>query len=454
MTSTTSTIAEEPAATAPATPAAGSIFLPSALDRKHRAIGFGLAVVTVAVVLAFLLARGAFDFDCYWLGSWAVRDGNPTAMYAALDAPNAHGRYDLANETPAWRALADAHLRKSHALWGFIYPPPCAVLFLPLTYLPRPAAVLLWRCLNLAAYLVGIAMLLALARERLRPTQAGILALLALVSPPFLLSLGIGQITPLVFLTVAAGLYFVRTGRPAQAGIALALGTLLKVSPALFVLWLLARRQYTAVAVWAAGLIGLCLLSLPLTGSEPFRQFLGQCLPLLSHGTSSDTNLSILALAGRALGLGSPQSAEILPPDHRLTLLKLGFYALVLGISLFAIWRARAEIDGERMSLEYAILNMVALLLSPITWGHHLVLANLTLLILAARAMARGERMMLAVTGLAYLLLLQNRDLPGSFLPAEAGALSALTGLLVLWLASCLAARPRLVAGPVMSTGK
>jgi len=410
-------------------------------DARVRAV-FALVAL---LLLAFLVKRGAFDFDCYWVGSWAVRDGKAPQMYAVLDTPNAQGYYDLANDSPAWSALAAAHLGKSHQLWGFIYPPPAAVMFLPFTSLSRTAAMVGWRLVNLAAYLAGVALLLALLRDRLRPMEAQILLLAALASPPLLMALAIGQMTPLVFFTIAAGLYFLRTERPVAAGACLALGTLLKVSPVLFAVWLLWRKQYRALAAGAATLIGLSLVSMAITGAEVWRGFLGHCLPLLSRGTISDTNVSALALVGRALGLGDPHSAWILPQDARLTLFKLAFYAVVLLVSAVALWQGRRDATGERLEGEYALVNMAALLLSPITWGHHLLLAVLTLLYVAAWGIAQKHTGPIVTALLAYLLMLQHHDfwhlLPGGLgpvlLPVGLGTVAALLGLLLLWAVNC-----------------
>jgi hypothetical protein len=411
------------------------LFLSQEGGNRHTRTALALAALAALVLLAFLLERGAFDFDCYWVGSWAIRDGKAVQMYAVLDQPDAQGYYDLANHSPEWSALAAAHLHKNHVLWGFIYPPPCAVLFLPFTYLPRTVAMLGWRLLNLGAFGVGLVMLLYLVRARLKPLEAQVLVFVALVSPPLLAALSAGQITPLVFLTVAAGIYFLETERPAAAGISLALGTLLKVSPILFALWLLARREFRALAAGAITLLAVSLVSVAVTGMATFQRFIGHCMPLLARGAISGTNVSAVALAGRALHLGDPRSAEILPPDPRLTLFKLGFYGLVLTVSAFALWRAGE--GGERRELEYALVNVVALLLSPITWGHHLVLALLTFVLLIALGLRHDRKGLILAAAAAYLLLLQNHDLPGSLLPTQWGAVAALLGLLWLWALTC-----------------
>lgn len=397
-----------------------------------------LLALTVPLLLWFVVARGAFDFDCYWVGSWAVRDHAATQMYSVLDEPNAQGQYDLANPAPAWNALSERHLGKDHTLWGFIYPPPCAAFFVPMTFLPRTIAIIGWRLLNLVAYLAGVLMLLTLVRSRLTSTALRFLLALALASPPLLVALGIGQITPIVFFTVAAGLYFLATDRPVAAGVWLAVGTLIKLTPGLFAVWLLARRQYRAFAAWCGGMAILSLLTLPVTGTSAFVRFFTHCMPLLSRGAVSSTNVSLVGEAGRLLGLGDPHSALILPPDSRLTAIKLGFSGFIILVSAFALWRPRRTEFHDSLVLEYALVNMAALLLSPITWGHHLMLATVALIPAAAIALSRRDNYLAGAAGLSYALLMLHGDLLGRKLPEAVSSIAPLIGMLLLWGVVCL----------------
>lgn len=408
------------------------------VEGKYRNVAEILTILTAIVLLYFLVLSSPFDFDSYWLGSWAVRDGTPMRMYSTINEPNVRGEYNLANQSPEWRDLAVRHIPVPRRMWGYIYPSPCAVLFLPFTFLPYRVAIVLWRVLNVGVYIVGLFMLLHLVRKQVTPAIGQALFFLALLSPPLLGALAMGQITPMLACSVIGGLYFAETRRQGLAGVCIAFGTLIKVSPILFVFWLLWRRQFRAIAACVGSLVALTLVSLLFTGVPVLRYYLSHCLPLLSKGTASDTNLAAVGMVGRILFPPLAGSATLLPQDIRLTIFKLSFYALLVGGSALAFWAARkGEVRQSRL-LEYSIVNMVALLASPITWGHHLMTATLSIFLIVGWATQQKRWSLVVVTGVAYLFLLQNRDLAGSRLPPSVGAALALVGLLLLWLLSCL----------------
>jgi hypothetical protein len=400
-----------------------------------------IAAVLITLII-YSLQRGPLnDFDCYWLGSWAIREGVPMRMYAVLDAPGPQGLYSLYPHSSEWAELSAQHLPRALVPWAYIYPPHCAVLLLPLTLLPYSVALGLWRILNLAAYLLCLGLLLYLTRERLSPRAARWLTLLSLATPMLFRVLQLAQISPLLLLSVVGGLYFLHTRRPVAAGVALAFGTVLKLSPILFVLWLLARREYRAFAASLIAMTLLSLLTLAVTGAAPFERFFRHVLPILSQGTTFDYNISIVAIAGWIFDLGSPRRPEFLPPDLRLTLVKLIFYGLVLGVSGWALWRTQRAEAPARLSGEYALINMTLLLISPITWSHHVLHALLPIFLVTVQEISRRRYALLAGAALCYLLILQVPDLPSSLLAdwfgAQTGTAAAFIGLVSLWLLAC-----------------
>lgn len=398
---------------------------------------------TLIMLIVYALQKGPLnDFDCYWLGSWAIREGVPLQMYAVLDAPGPQGLYSIYPGSPEWAALSAQHLPRALVPWAYIYPPHCAVLLLPLTLLPYTTAVGLWRLLNLAAYLFCLVILLSLTRDRLSPRAARWLTLLSLATPLLFRVLQLAQISPLLLLSVIGGLYLLHTRRPVAAGIALALGTVLKLSPILFVLWLLARREYRAFAASLIAMTLLSLLTLAVVGAAPFGQFFGHVLPILSQGTTFDYNISIVALAGWGFDLGSPRHPVFLPPDLRMTLVKLIFYGLVLGVTGWALWQIHREEVRGHLSGEYALISMALLLVSPITWSHHLLHALLPIFLVTVREIARRRHALLACVGVCYLLILQVPDLPSSLLGVwfgtQIGTAVAFAGLVWLWVLTCV----------------
>jgi hypothetical protein len=415
------------------------------VPEEERLPWYPLAAIalTLITLILYCLQKGPLnDFDCYWLGSWAIREGDPLRMYAVLDSPGPQGLYSIYPNSPEWAALSAQHLPRALVPWAYIYPPHCAALLLPLTLLPYTAALGLWRLLNLAAYLLCLAILLYLTRDRLSPRMARWLTLLSLATPMLFRVLQLAQISPLLLLSVIGGLYFLHTRRPVAAGIALAFGTVLKLSPILFVLWLLVRREYRAFAASLITMTLLSLLTLAVVGTPPFERFFGHILPILSQGTTFDYNISIVAIAGWIFDLGSPRRPEFLPHDLRMTLVKLGFYGLVLGVSGWALWRTRRGVARERLSGEYALINMTLLLVSPITWSHHVLHALLPIFLVTVQEISRRRYVLPMGMALCYLLILQVPDLSGSpvagWFGTQTGTVTAFVGLVSLWILVCV----------------
>lgn len=149
---------------------------------------------------------------------------------ARLDrGPKAH-RTDLTVYLAAADALArgdDPYEARSPRGWRYVYPPLLAVVARPLTALPVPDAALV--VYGLSALAVALA---ARTLARTLGTRPVVLALLA-ASPFFVQAFQRGQVTPvLLALQVAAGAAWAR-GRGAWAGLLLALGVALRLTPLL-----------------------------------------------------------------------------------------------------------------------------------------------------------------------------------------------------------------------------
>ena len=169
------------------------------------------------------LLRANWGFDdvrAYWEAALRVRQGLP--LYGGTDDPN------------------------SYAV--FRYAPWFAWMWVPLTYLPRQAAELIWGALLGAS---SLAVLAALVRLR----TAAAIALALLLLPMFFSLVQVGNVQPLLVAVLAFGIS--RWSGPLW----IALAASIKATPILYVLVYAARRQWTRVAV---ALVITALLLAPL----------------------------------------------------------------------------------------------------------------------------------------------------------------------------------------------
>jgi hypothetical protein len=139
----------------------------------------------------------------------------------------------------------------------YLYPPTLAVLLAPLTLLSEPAAAVPWTLLSLAA--IGGSLALCARAVGARGREARCVALLSLlcVFRPLNSELGNGQANHFVLLCLALMVWLFAGEKKLQAGLALAGGICLKVTPALVCGYLLFKREWRALAGTALGLIFL-----------------------------------------------------------------------------------------------------------------------------------------------------------------------------------------------------
>ncbi len=166
----------------------------------------------------------------------------------------------------------------------YLYPPPLAGAMAPLVWLfpsDYRAAVWLWSGVGAA---ILVASVLALWRtERLAerfPILAGrgrwLLVAAAFAFPPVVGELVLGNVHLLLLGLLTLAWLGVRRGdlRGQEiAGLAVGAAAVVKVFPGLLILWFLLTRRYTAAAGVLVGVAALTLITLPLTGIEPWLQY-------------------------------------------------------------------------------------------------------------------------------------------------------------------------------------
>jgi hypothetical protein len=190
------------------------------------------------------------------------------AVYRA--AFNDIERTDFTVYTAAGRALLDhrdMYLAENARGWRYVYPPPFAILLVPLAQMPLWLGAVIWYLLTAAAVGAAVVMSAALlgdGREGARKPQ--LLYGLPLLCTVSLLTSGTlrSQASPFMYFLMIAAFYFQLKERPIAAGFSLACAALLKVFPIVLIVYFVMRRQWRAVLACAATgvLLGIVLPSL------------------------------------------------------------------------------------------------------------------------------------------------------------------------------------------------
>ncbi len=278
-----------------------------------------LALVQLGRLAVFMVDGGQTRYSWLPASAWETRHSCLTAYFVAAEAAGNGGDvFDGALYTAA--DDDKSRPRRPRMLGPFVidvyeYPPPFLVL-------PRAARLLtsdftrtraLWFGLNGAAVLA--AMLLVAAR--LGPeagTRAALLVPLAWAGIPMANLMQKGNVQALVVTLAIAGMVLLERRRFVAGAAALAFATASKLFPGVLVVYLLARRQWRAVAWTAAMGIVFALAALVDLGWRPYAAFVshlpllmsGEAFPALRNPAAVAMNYSVPGLVFKARLFGVP----------------------------------------------------------------------------------------------------------------------------------------------------
>jgi alpha-1,2-mannosyltransferase len=246
----------------------------------------------------------------------------------------------------------------------FTYPPFAAVLFLPLSWLPWVAARIVWQVLSLVClwWLVRTALTLVAARSGQRfdatwSRRALLWTGLALWCEPVRKTLDFGQIN----LVLIAGTFAAMVAtRQLVAGFGVGVAAGLKLTPAISVLYFLVTRRFKAALWTAAGFAFTVAVGFAASASDSWRywfELLGAADRVGPVGSA--INQSLRGALSRTLGY----DVEMTWP----WVLAVVVSAVLAGFALRAAVRAGDVLIGV------LVVQVLGLLLSPISWDHHWV---------------------------------------------------------------------------------
>ncbi len=294
--------------------------------------------------------------------------------------------------------------------YGFTYPPFAGLLLFPAAVLPFPAMVVVHTVLSAAVLVVLVRWLITpLARRHGWPLPFAWLAALplAFLLEPVRETLGFGQVNLFLAGLVFADVVLLRRGHR-WAGVGIGLATAVKLTPAVFILFLLVTRRLRAAAT-AIGVAGVATLVTHVVTPGTSWQFWTETL----WQTERVGKVDIVANQSLLGGL-----ARLADPDEPSRALWAVLAAVVLAVALTRA--ARAVRSGDELA-GIALTGLGACLVSPISWTHHFVWilpACVVLLDLAAgrpRAgvVRRAARIRWsAVAGLATVVLVFGSSVP------------------------------------------
>jgi alpha-1,2-mannosyltransferase len=250
------------------------------------------------------------------------------------------GRAVLHGHSP-YPALASLPHAAGKFFAPFVYPPVAAFSMIPLAVLPFPAAAILFFLLNLGAVVLAL---------RLLGVRDWRCYTVTVASLPVYAGLGIGTISPLLLLGVAAAWRY--RDRAVAVGLLVAYVMTAKLFLWPIWIWLVRTRRYAAAAIAAGSAGAAILVSWALLGFQGMLDY-PRLLARLTE-LEGPHSYSLYSLA-RSVGVDAASSQK-----------------LVYAATLCAVVAALVFVKGDREWLVAAI--GIALLATPILWPHYLML--------------------------------------------------------------------------------
>ncbi len=332
------------------------------LDLRQLGIRHRTAVITAAVLC--IGAAFAISYTVYRHFGAPRNEFDLRIYYSALTD---------------WRSGADLYSYWKYdpvnGFLGFTYPPVAAILMSPMTTLPiRPVVIVA----SVAIFGSTVGLVLLSIRERLRlgrPQLAFATALAAAGAcclQPISQTAAYGQVNTLLALLVMFDIFVLSKRNSRWAGIGVGLAMAIKLTPAVFLLYLAlsGRWRMFRVAILTAGAATLAAaLCAPSASWEYFTSRLWD-----SSRIGVLDNTANQSINGTLARLSAP-----LPPDKL-----IWFLGVLVVVTIGSLRVRRAIVLGDAL-LAVSITGLVGVLVSPVSWIHHAVWVVPAMVVLMSR---------------------------------------------------------------------
>lgn len=274
----------------------------------------------------------------------------------------------------------------------FTYTPFAAVIFAPLALLPLVGTEIVFTAVTLLLLLFAVARCWRWMGYRRDRAAVGIVLLgtaLALMFEPVKTTLYLGQINVLLLAIVVADL--LRTRKSSWTGVGVGIAAGIKLTPLIFIPYLLVTRQYKAAGVATASFVGTIGLGFVLKPTDSYAYWVGQKFSEVARvgDVWSTGNQSLRGFLAR---LVSP------PEATQNAWVALAAVLGILGLAAAVLAHRR----GEEL-LAVTLIGLCSTAVSPYSWSHHWVWFVPLFMFALHRALTTGKATMWLLT--AYVLV-------------------------------------------------
>jgi hypothetical protein len=310
-----------------------------------------------------------------------------------------------------------------------MYPPPCALFLAGGSLLGQGGLIFLLVAINSAAWFCSAKLSALLARGDERATNPWLYLIPSLLVIVYIWSsYHLGQ-PNLVLLALMVGAFFaLRAKRETVAGSLIAVAAAIKAFPVLAIVYLVYRRNWKAAASLVATLAFLLLiLPVPFRGFErAWRDLEKWSAGMLKYSevtvgqrpqrSYTWKNQSLVGVTNRLLRHVDADAASAPHTPVYVNLADLRFpvvnailisVALALGVLFIAVMPQRAMQTAESDAIEFALLLLLMLIFTPLSFGYFYSWLMLPFVVITKRALiGKGSSVLWwSLTALALLAL-------------------------------------------------
>jgi hypothetical protein len=319
------------------------------------------------------------------------------------------------NQNGAFLKSPEAKKTKVIRLAANLNPPFFTLISFPLAYLRYAQALFLMTFLSLLAGSAGILLIQnKLNADTPFSFKKSVLLLIGFFSYfPTFSSLQFGQVSLCLFLPLALAWRAAHDQQATKAAIFLGFAASLKPFIGLFLFYFLMRKEWRALGLFIATILLCSLIAAIFLGPSSYFAYFKVCQQI--NWAASSWNVSLYGFLLRFIG-GSEMNTPVLPLSGLFNFVYL--FLSILGIlSLLWFLRPQRAIPAQKKTdLDFSIILVSMLLLSPLGWMYYFPLLSIPFLILWNLS-EKGVYPIPLSLSLATLLLLSN--IPVTLIPTD-----------------------------------
>jgi len=262
--------------------------------------------------------------------------------------------------------------------YNYIYHPLIAIILSGITTIVSPQqAGLLWYITNLVAFIIAIYIFIQVLHSNPTSRLYRDYLVLSLLFIPTAYSFFVGQINPLLMLFMGLSFHAMKSEKMRLSGVLWGIAIMLKIMPALFILYFIATKKFTSILYGLATVIMLNFITIILFYQD-LLSFVDILLSSSNQLNPHPANQSLGAFIARLLTTNIYSH----PMANIEIIAKALYYVIVLILGLITFWIIYQHANKTKISslLGFNLIFIVMVLISPLSWENFYILLVLPLI--------------------------------------------------------------------------